>query len=161
MSTEMEAKALYDTLCQALDKMQWRYQKATENGKLVVKTAAVGDDLSMKLVISIDPERSVMYLKSPMPFSIPEDKRGIVAIGVIIANYAMLNGSFEYDMIEGYLAFKLVVPFMDSIISEAVCTYMVRVSCSMIDKFNDKLLALSEGKIDLDEFKAYTDKAFS
>jgi hypothetical protein len=31
----------------------------------------------------------------------------------------------------------------------------------MIDKFNDKLLALSEGKIDLDEFKAYTDKAFS
>ncbi len=161
MGTEMEAKVLYDTLCQTLDKMQWRYEKATENGKFVVRTSAVGSDLSMKLVIRVDPERSVMYLKSPMPFSIPEDKRGVLAIGVIIANYAMLNGSFEYDMTDGYLAFKMVVPFMDSIISEAVCSYMIRLSCNMIDKFNDKLLALSEGKIDLDEFKAYTDKAFS
>ncbi len=161
MGTEMEAKVLYDTLCQTLDKMQWRYEKATENGKFVVRTSAVGSDLSMKLVIRVDPERSVMYLKSPMPFSIPGDKRGVLAIGVIIANYAMLNGSFEYDMTDGYLAFKMVVPFMDSIISEAVCSYMIRLSCNMIDKFNDKLLALSEGKIDLDEFKAYTDKAFS
>lgn len=161
MSTEMEAKALYDTLCQSLDKMQWRYEKATENGKFVVRTSAVGNDLNMKLIIRIDPERSVMYLKSPMPFSIPEDKRGLVGLGIIIANFAMLNGSFEYDMTDGYLAFKLVVPFMDSIISEAVCSYMIRVSCNMIDKFNDKLLALSEGKISLDEFKAFTDQAFN
>ena len=160
MSRDFEAKAVFDTLCQTLDNMKWRYEKDMENGKYRVTTTAVGDDLTMKFIIRIDIERQVMYLKSPMPFPISENKRAEVGMATLIANYAMLNGCFEYDLVTGYLGFKLIIPFMDSIISEAACDYMIKLSCSMVDKFNDKFLAVSKSDMTLDEFQKYTEKAF-
>ena len=156
MNKEKEALSLYKTLCNTLDNMKWRYSK--EEDQFVIRTSAVGDDLSMNLFMKIDAERQVMYLKSPMTFDIPVPVRELIAKAVIIANYSMLNGSFEYDMSDGYLAFKMVVPYMESIISEKVCHYMVTLSCSMTDKFNDKFKALVDGKMSLHEFKVFADE---
>lgn len=150
---EMAAKALYKTLCQTLDNMKWHYNKEEEN--FIIRTSAVGDDLSMKIMIRIDAERQVMYLKSPMPFNIHENVRDLMGKAILIANYSMLNGSFEFDFSDGYLAFKMVIPYMESIISEAVCKYMIVLSCSMTDKFNDKFQALSEGRMTLSEFEKF------
>ena len=108
MDKEKEAKSLYKTLCQTLDNMKWHYTK--EEDKFVIRTSAVGDDLSMKLYMKIDAERQVMYLKSPMPFDIPAYVREKLSTAVIMANYSMLNGSFEFDLSDGYLAFKMVIP---------------------------------------------------
>ena len=153
MNKEKEAKSLYKTLCSTLDKMKWKYNKEEEN--LIIRTSAVGDDLSMKLMMKIDAERQVMYLKSPMPFEIPVYTRDTMAKAILMANYSMLNGSFEFDFKDGYLAFKMVVPYMESIISEAVCKYMIVLSCSMTDKFNDKFKALAEGRMTISEFEKF------
>lgn len=153
MSKESEAKTMYGTLCQTLDNMKWRYGK--DEGNLVVHTSAVGEDLTIQLFIKVDAERQVMYLKSPMPFTVPAPKRDAVSAGVIAANFAMLNGSFELDTVNGQLAFKVVVPFMKSIISENVCHYMIMLGCHMTDKFNDKFKALVDDRMTLDEFKTY------
>ena len=153
MNKEKEAKSLYKTLCNTLDKMKWTYDKEEEN--LIIRTGAVGDDLSMKIMIRIDAERQVMYLKSPMPFAIPQNKRETVGKAVLLANYSMLNGSFEFDFSDGYLAFKMVVPYMESIISEAVCKYMIVLSCTMTDKFNDKFKKLVDGEMTLEEFQRF------
>ena len=153
MSKEIEAKSLFKTLCTTLDNMQWRYDKDEEN--LAIHTSAVGDDLSMKINIRIDAERQVMYLKSPMPFAIPEKVRDTMAKACIIANYTMLNGSFEFDFSDGWLAFKMVIPFMESIISEAVCKYMILLSCNMTDKFNDKFQAIAEERMSLKQFETF------
>ena len=152
-SKEMEARALYKTLCQTLDNMKWHYSKEEEN--FIVRTSAVGDDLSMKLTIKIDAERQVMYLKSPMPFAIPDRARDTVGKAVLFANYSMLNGSFEFDFSDGWLAFKMVIPYMGSVISEEVCHYMIVLSCTMTDKFNDKFQAVSEGRMTLDQFAKF------
>lgn len=154
MSKEMEARALYKTLCQTLDNMKWKYSK--EEDKFIINTSAIGDDLSMKLMMKIDAERQVMYLKSPMPFAIPESSRDTMGKAILMANYSMLNGSFEFDFSDGYLAFKMVIPYMGSIISEEVCKYMIVLSCSMTDKFNDKFQALAEGRMSLAEFERFT-----
>ena len=153
MNKEKEAKSLYKTLCQTLDNMKWHYTK--EEDKFVIRTSAIGKDLSMKLFMKIDAERQVMYLKSPMPFDIPVSAREQVTKAVVLANYSMLNGSFEFDVTDGYLAFKMVVPYMESIISEKVCHYMITVSCSMTDKFNDKFKALVDGVMTLAEFNKF------
>lgn len=158
MSKESEALIVYNTLCSTLDNMKWNYNKEEEN--LIVRTFAVGDDLTMKLYMKVDSERSVMYLKSGMPFSAPMDRIDIMTKAVIIANWAMLNGSFEMDISDGYIAFKLVVPFMESIISEKVCHYMINISCRMIDTFNDKFKKLAEDKMTLDEFQQFAQEAF-
>lgn len=154
-----EAKVVYNTLCATLDNMKWNYNKDEE--KLIIRTSAVGDDLSMKLYIKVDAERSVMYLKSGMPFSVPKEKIDDMMNAVIIANWAMLNGSFEMDRSDGYTAFKVVIPFMESMISEKVCHYMINLSCRMIDKFNDKFLAVVENRMTVAEFEDFAKKAFS
>lgn len=153
MSKESEANAMYGTLCQTLDNMKWRYGKEQDN--LVVHTSAIGENLNIQLFMRVDAERQVMFLKSPMPYQIPEHKREVVATAVTVANYAMLNGSFEMDMTNGYLAFKIVVPFMKSLISENVCHYMIMLGCRMTDKFNDKFKALVEDRLTLDDFKNF------
>lgn len=159
MSKESEAQVVYNTLCSTLDNMKWTYSKQEEN--LEVRTSAVGNDLTMKLYMKVDANRSVMYLKSGMPFTIPTDRIDIMVKAVIAANWAMLNGSFEMDMSDGYIAFKVVVPFMESIISEKVCHYMINMSCRMIDTFNDKFQKVAEGSMTLSEFQAFADKAFA
>ena len=153
MSKESEAKTMYNTLCQTLDNMKWHYTK--EEDKYVIRTSAIGKDLSMKLYMKVDVDRQVMYLKSPMPFDVPEQCREQMMKAVIIANYSMLNGSFEFDLSDGYLAFKVVVPYMESIVSEKVCHYMIMVSCDMTDKFNDKFKALVDGNMTLAQFEAF------
>ena len=153
MNKEKEAKSLYKTLCHTLDNMKWHYNKEEDN--FIIRTSAVGDDLSMKLFMKIDADRQVMYLKSPMPFEVPTYSREKMTTAVIMANYSMLNGSFEMDLNDGYLAFKMVVPYMESIISEKVCHYMITLSCSMTDKFNDKFKALVDGTMTLNEFSDF------
>lgn len=153
MSKESEAKTMYGTLCQTIDNMQWRYGKDEAN--LVILAAVVGQNLSIQLFIKVDQERQVMFLKSPMPYTIPQDKREVVATAVAAANFAMLNGSFEFDTTNGNLAFKMVVPFMQSIISESVCRYMILLSCKMTDTYNDKFKALVDERMNLDEFVAF------
>ena len=158
MSKESEAISMYNTLCATLDNIKWHYSKEEE--KLVVRTSAVGEDLSMKLYIKVDADRSVMYLKSGMPYTVPQDKIDELCKAVIIANWAMLNGSFEMDVNDGYIAFKLIVPFMESIVSEKVCRYMINLSCDMVDRFNDKFQKLADSRMTLDEFKEFTAQAF-
>lgn len=154
-----EAKVVYSTLCSTLDNMKWNYNR--EEDKLIVRTSAVGDDLSMKLYIKVDADRSVMYLKSGMPFSVPKEKIDDMMQAVIVANWAMLNGSFEMDRSDGYTAFKVVIPFMESLISEKVCKYMIDMSCRMIDIFNDKFLAVVENRMTLAEFEEFAKNALS
>ena len=101
-----------------------------------------------------------MYLKSGMPYTVPQDKIDELCKAVIIANWAMLNGSFEMDVNDGYIAFKLIVPFMESIVSEKVCRYMINLSCDMVDRFNDKFQKLADSRMTLDEFKEFTAQAF-
>ncbi len=152
MSKERDAKTLFGTMCRTLDNMNWTYKTETSDGFYIIRTSAVGEDLSMGLVIRIDINRALMYLKSPMPFSVPENKRAELGAATVIANMAMLNGCFEYDYSDGYCAFKLIIPFEECTISEKVCKYMIYVSCDMVDKFNDKMKALAEGNISLSEY---------
>lgn len=159
MSKELEAKTVYQTLCRTLDNMKWHYDPEPEN--FVVRTSAVGNDLSMKLYMKVDVERSVMYLKSPMPFNVPPEKRSIMCEALIIANWAMLNGSFEMDLSDGYMGFKVVIPFMESLLGEKACRYMINMSCQMVDLFNDKFEAVNNGTMTLRDFNAFAQKSFS
>ena len=152
-----EAKFVFKTLCATLDNRKWNYNKDEE--KLIVRTSAVGDDLTIKLYIKVDADRSVMFLKSPMPFDITPQNYNDLVLAVTYANWAMLNGMFEIDTDQGYVGFKAVVPFMDSILSESLCKYLIDMSCRMVDMFNDKLLAVAEKKMTVAEFKSFAKTA--
>lgn len=152
---QLEALQMFKTLCQTLDEIKWSYNKDDQN--LVVRTSAIGDDLTIPFTIKVYEERSVMYLHSVMPFVIQSDKRDCLAKAVLMANNSMLNGSFVFRLNDGGIAFKIIVPFMNCTLSKDVCRYMIDISCRMIDKFNDKFWALAKDNMTLEEFARFID----
>lgn len=147
-----QAKAVFDTLCQALEHHEWHYEKDEE--KLSIECGAQGEDLPMKLTIKVDAERMLIMVLSHMPFVIQEDKRLEVAIAVSAINNALVDGCFDYDVASGHMFFRMTNSFLESTVSEEVFSYLLFCSCQTIDEYNDKFLMLAKGMLSIEQFLA-------
>ena len=153
MATEKElklAKEAYDTLCRTLDKMEWNYEKDDEN--FIIRFGVRGDDIPMKFVVACDAERQLIRLMSYLPFRIKEDKRIDGAIATSYANFLLADGSFDYDLTDGSIAFRMTSSFRESVVGEELFSYMIHVSCMTVDKYNDQFMKISEGALSIADF---------
>lgn len=152
MAEEKKVTSLkaFRTLCSMLDNNGWRYKKNEDD--LNISCGAQGDDLPMDIFITIDDRRELVSLLSRMPFVIEEDKRMETAVAVSIVNNRLVDGSFDYNIADGVIFFRMTSTFIDSELSEEVFKYMLYCSCSMIDRFNDKFLMFSKGLMKLEDF---------
>ena len=146
------AKATFETLCQALEKNDWRFKKNEE--KMAIECGARGDDLPIDISIHVDPDRMLVMLLSRLPYSIPQDKRLDVAIAVSAINNALVDGSFDYDIASGQMYFRMTNSFVESKIGEDLIMYMLLCSCATVDEYNDKFLMLGKGVITLEQILA-------
>jgi hypothetical protein len=144
------AQEVYATLCQALNEMEYSYQEDVEN--LKIRLTVYGDDIPMDLVIIVDENRQLIRLMSGMPFKMSEDKRVEGSLLTNCVNYMLADGSFDYDMRDGEILFRLTASYRESLISTALLRYMVNVSCSTIDRFNDKFMLVNKGVMSAKEF---------
>ena len=145
-----KAVEVYDTLCSMLDNIGWKYDKVEE--KLMVKSGVKGDDLPIDFLVVVKPRNQVVQFISSMPFNMPEDKRVEGALAICTANYGLVDGSFDYDLSDGQIVFRLTSSYRDSLLSEALFEYMIMVSASTIDKYNDRFFMLAKGMITLEQF---------
>lgn len=153
MATDKElkqAKAVFSSLCDALNKMGWKYKIDEE--KLRVSYGVNGDDLPMDFVISCDAERQLVRLHSVLSYKFPEDKRVEGAIAVNEANYKMAHGCFDYDLSDGMVVFRLVNTYNNSLLGYELFEYMVNVSASTVDRYNDLFFMLGKGMITLQNY---------
>ena len=146
------AKKVYETLCSTLESHDWHYEKDVED--LSIECGAQGEDLPMHITIKVDADRQLILLLSHLPFVIPEDKRLDVAIAVSVVNDKLVDGSFDYDISDGHMFFRLTSSFMESEIGNDLFTYMLMVSCHTIDAYNDKFLMLGKGLMSIQDFIA-------
>ena len=145
-----KAVEVYETLCSMLDNINWKYDKIEE--KLMIKSGVKGEDLPIDFIVVVKPRNQVVQFISSMPFNMPEDKRVEGALAVCTANYGLVDGSFDYDLSDGQIVFRLTSSYRDSLLSEALFEYMVMVSASTIDKYNDRFFMLAKGMISLEQF---------
>lgn len=117
-----------------------------------VRIRFTGEDLPMDLHLLFRPERQMVSLFSPMPFVIPEARRQEAAIAVTAANHGLADGSFDLNLSDGTVRFRLTAAFMDTTLSPALFEYLLYVAADTIDRYNDRLLALSEGTMTLEAF---------
>lgn len=148
-----QAKVAYATLCAMLDEDEQYYEKDEE--KFTIYCSAKGDDLPMPIRIEVEPDRQIIILLSSLPFTVPEDRRAEMAIAVTRANDLILNGSFDYDFINGYICFRLATSFRDSLVSKELFKYMIGVSLGTVDNFNDKFETVSNSKMDVKEIMEF------
>lgn len=144
------ARNVYDSLCEMLDEMKWRYNKFPED--LVVRFDVTGDDLPMQFVIAVDAERQLVRLLSPVPTKFGEDKRVEGAIATSQVNYKLADGSFDFSYEKGEVLFRMTSSFRDSLISKEMLSYMIRCACYTVDEYNDKFFMLAQGKMQIEDF---------
>ncbi len=146
------AKQVYATLCAAIDKREWNYQKDEE--KLVAYFGVSGDDIPMQFILVVDAERQLIRVMSPLPFKMSEAKRMEGAIATCAASYGMADGSFDYDLSDGTIVFRMTASFRESLIGEGLFQYLISCSCAMVDEYNDQFLAIDKGLMSITDFLA-------
>lgn len=154
MSEELmnaRAKEVFDALVEMLDTRDWHYEKHEED--LLIKSGIKGDDLPIEFIMFVKPKNQVVQFLSKLPFNMPEDKRVDGAIAVAVANYGLVDGSFDYDISDGELRYRLTCSYRgDSVLSADLFEYMIMVSAATIDQYNDKFFMLSKGMINVQQF---------
>lgn len=146
------AKKVYNTLCTAIDKRDWTYDREDED--LIVRFNVSGEDIPMSFILIVDADRQLVRLLSPIPFNMGEDKRMEGAIATCVASYGFINGSFDYDLEDGSIVFRLTQSFRGSDVNEEVLQYMISLSCSVVDNYNDRFMALNKGLLSITDFIA-------
>lgn len=145
-----KAKEVYATLIRMLDGIEWKYEKHED--ELLIKSGVRGDDLPIDFIMVVRPKNQVVQFISSMPFNMPEDKRVDGAIAVAVANYGLVDGSFDYDLRDGEIRFRLTCSYRESTLSEELFNYMVMVSASTVDNYNDKFFMISKGMMTVQQF---------
>ena len=144
------ATTIYETLCETLDERNWKY--ARHDDDRVITFGVSGDDLPMDMIIICDADYQLVRLLSPFSFKVPQDKRVEMALATCHVNYQLADGSFDMDLGDGDLLFRLTSSFRESLISKEMLNYMINVSCSTIDEYNDKFLMICKGVLSVQDF---------
>ncbi|MBP3437527.1 MAG: hypothetical protein J6K61_06465 [Clostridia bacterium] len=147
----LKAQEVYAKVCAMLDSKNWKYDK--EESKLKIRCTLHGDDIPVDFMMKVDPERYIVSYISWMPFHMPEDKRVEGAVAVTVAGYGLVDGSFDYDINDGEITFRLTASYRGGVeLTEELFEYMVYVATSTVDRYNDKFLMLSKGNMTLQQF---------
>ena len=147
---QQQAKATFETLCYALEAEELKFERNDE--ELTVNFGVQGDDIPIRLTFRVDPKAQVVSLFSFLPFHVKEDKRVEAALAVTFANYGFINGSFDYDITDGKILFRMVSSFRDSLLGEELFAYMLHATVSVVDRYNDKFMMISNGMFTFQQF---------
>lgn len=144
-----DAKLIWRRVCKNLDDRNWKYD--TDEDNLAVILNVTGEDIPMNFVIRADEKRDLLKMVSFLPFKMDENKRAESAAAVCAINSQLANGNFDLDLFDGTVTFRLAVTFAGGMPDEAI-NYLIGVSCLTVDEYNDKLLMLNKGMLDLEKF---------
>jgi hypothetical protein len=106
----------------------------------------------MSFYIFVEAGRGVIRLLSPQPIKVEEGNYAMMAQAVNAINENLVNGCFTLDTTNGMIVWRVTIPYMESLLSEQVYDYLILISLRTVDDYNDKLLMLNKGLLDLDAF---------
>lgn len=145
-----EAKKVFDSLVKMLDDRDWKYEKHED--ELLIRSGIKGEDLPIEFLMVVKPKNQLVQFLSKLPFSFPDDKRVDGAIAICAANYGLIDGSFDYDISDGEIIFRLNSSYRESVLGPDLFEYMIMVSASTIDNYNDKFFMLAKGMLTIQQF---------
>ena len=145
-----KARAVYDSLCAALQANNWNFRKVEKD--LVVVASIKGDDFPIDFVLRVNPDIEKITFISYLPTKAPEDKRVDFALAVCQANYSLTQGRFDYDISDGTISYENYTSFKFNEINPEHYEYLIMVSAGIIDKYNDKFFMIEKGVMTVNQF---------
>ena len=152
----IDASKVYNDLCTHLTARGWKYTRHDDDKVITLNMR--GDDLPIEMILFVKEKQQVISLLSPIPSKAPEDKRIDAAVAVNVANYGIVCGSFDYDISDGEIRWRITLPYRDAAITKDQVEYLVMASANLIDEYNDKFLILNKGMMTLEQFIASEEK---
>ena len=157
MADEMmvrEAKAVYESLKKYFDHIGMKYQVQAEEPEeqYVIQFGMKGYDIPMEFHIFIHVDPGIIRVISPQPVKFEAEKRLEAALAICKINNKIIDGAYSMDLETGMVLYTQTTCFMGSLLSDEVFAYLLGMSGSIVDHFNDKLLMLQTGMIDLEGF---------
>ena len=159
MATDKElrqAQNVYKIACDTLDDMGWVYNK--DESILEIYTGAGGDDHTISIRICVEPEKNLVTILSEIEIGSDKDSMVPVSIAVSLINNRLVDGSFDYNILTGQMFFRITSSYKNSLISKEVFDYMVYIVCHTVDEYDGKLISLSKGEMNFDEFVEFINK---
>jgi hypothetical protein len=158
MATEKQKKAaaqVFDTVIRHLDGNGLKYEvREAQGDDLMIHLTMRGDDLPISLYIIVDADRELLMIKSPEFSNFGEEQISDAAKAVCAINYAIADGSYALDVEDGSIMWTITATFRGSLLGDEAIHYLIGVSVTTLDRFNDMFLMLKMGALDLDTFLA-------
>ena len=149
MAASEKALEVYELIKKHLDDQDFHYTPHDED--LAITLTVQGDDLPQPTVIRVHDQQSVLRVYSPIPSSIPEDKRVDAAVAVAMLNSHLLLGSFDLDMTDGKVVYGMSQSFEGIDLTEEFIRTIFGAVFVITDKYNDKFFAFGKGMISLED----------
>ncbi len=146
----MKAVEVYELFKNHLTNHNFHFESHDED--LVIYLTVHGEDLPQPTIIRVLEKKDIVQVISPIPARIPEDKRVDAAIAVAIANYGIVNGSFDYDMSDGEIRFRITQSFDGADMSDDTVLYLLACAFTTTDHYNDRFFMLGKGLMTLEQF---------
>lgn len=141
---QISVEQTYNTFCEALDAMGWKYDKFEEDLMIIVSR--------MKMFIYVQKKPKTFGIYFPLPFKIAEGKAVDVAVAVSMVNNRLIHGCFDYDWTYGKIAFRIQEFHEGMIVSREVCKYLIDCACQAVDRYDYMFLAINEGMMTIAQF---------
>lgn len=141
---KLKAQQAYFTLCNSLDEDNWKYIKQDADYAVIYRET--GNDLPMDCWFGIDPKRQVVRFLSTLPVDMKSpDKIADAAVACCIVNSKIAYGGFDLNIATGKVYFRMTYAVKDGIVGKDFFRNMRKFAVAVIDKYNDKFLALALG----------------
>ncbi len=141
------AKNVFKTFCELLDEKGVKYTKNKD--RLAVNCVLQGDDLLVAVNAVVNEREMIVLALSPLPFTVPTERRDVIAATVSEINAYLLDGHFDYHT--GNISFRIFLSFANSIIDKQAFEYLIATIFDAVDEYNDKLLFISKSETGIDD----------
>ena len=157
MATEKQIKsaaAVFNTIIRHLDGMKFKYDIMDSPGEgHMIHLTMRGDDLPISLYIIVDADKELIIIKSPEFTKFAADKIDLAAKAVCAINDAILDGSYALNIDTGNVMWTITSCFRGSLVGEETIHYLMGVSVTTLDHYNELFMLLNMGAIDFDTFR--------
>lgn len=144
------ARKAYEKVCEAIDSVGLKYDSDDENFRVHLELA--GEDMPIEINFFVHPEREIVRMISPMPYTVPKERRLDMAVALTFVNARLINGCYDFDMKTGNLRFRLVESYAGSELGFEAIKYLLVITNMTEDDYNDKLIMLNKDIISLKKF---------
>lgn len=138
----LQATKAFETFCKMLDGREWRYDSDPE--ELTIHTKVRGDDFPINLRIQVDAKRMLVRLQSPLVFEVATERIPDMALAVCAVNDNLADGTFDLDVEDGDICYRMSLSFRESLISEEALDYFLGFSIHVVDSYSIKFFMVAK-----------------